>query len=329
MSYMFYDCGSLISLSKNNDTNVNTSKLQIYIINMSYMFYRCKSLISLPDISKWNTSNVEDMSFMLYKCNSLISIPDISKWNTSNINNMNNMFFGCKSSLKLLDLYILNKYINNIIFELTYKKNNKGKTKILDEKFIQRNRNRCSIIYNKCEFELKEYFDDIDNKHKDKIKLLLCLDKNINDLSYIFYKCDSLISVEYYQMDYHIKEMNDNFGYKNFFESNIINSSANDNINLYDAINIYSDSQQNESTISQIKTNFLSEKEDCQLFSILLNRLTNISGMFWECKLLISLPDISKWNTSNAYHMNYIFKECNSLISLPDISKWNTYNKNK
>ena len=31
------------------------------ITNMSYMFYGCESLSSLPDISKWNTSNVNDM----------------------------------------------------------------------------------------------------------------------------------------------------------------------------------------------------------------------------------------------------------------------------
>ena len=53
MSYMLYDCGSLISLSVKNISN-----FQMYIINLSYMFYRCKSLKSLPDISKWNTSNV-------------------------------------------------------------------------------------------------------------------------------------------------------------------------------------------------------------------------------------------------------------------------------
>ena len=40
------------------------------------MFYKCNSLISLPDISKWNTTNVNDMSWMFYGCNSLISLPD-------------------------------------------------------------------------------------------------------------------------------------------------------------------------------------------------------------------------------------------------------------
>ena len=108
-----------------------------------------------------------DMSCMFKECNSLISLEDISKWDTYKINDMNNMFFECKSSIKLPELYILNKNKSNIIFELTYKKNNKGKTKILDDKFIERNRNRCSIIYNSCEFELKESLEDIDHNPKD------------------------------------------------------------------------------------------------------------------------------------------------------------------
>ena len=41
--------------------------------------------------------------------------------------------------------------------------------------------------------------------------------------------------------------------------------------------------------------------------------------MFSECKLLISLPDISKWNTNNVINMDYIFNKCKSLISLPNI----------
>ena len=51
------------------------------------MFCGCLSLLSLPDISKWNTNNVNDMSFMLSGCSSLLSLPDISKWNTNNVTN--------------------------------------------------------------------------------------------------------------------------------------------------------------------------------------------------------------------------------------------------
>ena len=39
------------------------------------MFRGCKSLSSLPDISKWNTSNVNDMSSMIDGCNESLEIP--------------------------------------------------------------------------------------------------------------------------------------------------------------------------------------------------------------------------------------------------------------
>ena len=42
---------------------------------MSYMFSNCKSLSSLPDISKWNTNNVNDMSYMFYNCKPSLNIP--------------------------------------------------------------------------------------------------------------------------------------------------------------------------------------------------------------------------------------------------------------
>ena len=99
MSHMFYHCYTLISLSDNNEI----SNIKIYITNSHCMFKGCKSLISLPDISKWNTSNVNYMNFMFSGCNSLISLPDLSKWNTSNVTDMHWMFKGCKSLISLPD----------------------------------------------------------------------------------------------------------------------------------------------------------------------------------------------------------------------------------
>ena len=86
ISYMFSGCSSLSSLpdiSKWNTNNVN---------NMSGMFSGCSSLSSLPDISNWNTNNVKNMSIMFNGCSSLSSLPFISKWNTNNVNNMSEMF---------------------------------------------------------------------------------------------------------------------------------------------------------------------------------------------------------------------------------------------
>ena len=39
---------------------------------------------------------------------------------------------------------------------------------------------------------------------------------------------------------------------------------------------------------------------------------------------LMSLPDISKWDTSNVKNMREIFATCDSLKSLPNIFKWKT-----
>ena len=51
--------------------------------------------------------------------------------------------------------------------------------------------------------------------------------------------------------------------------------------------------------------------------------------MFYNCNSLISLPDISNWNTENVIDISYMFYECNSLSSIPDISKWETSNIQK
>ena len=76
---------------------------------MSYLFFECKSLITLPDISKWNTFNVENMRYTFFKCNSLISLPDISKWNTLFVENIECMF--------LRNYSIQNAYDSLLVFE--------------------------------------------------------------------------------------------------------------------------------------------------------------------------------------------------------------------
>ena len=55
-----------------------------------------------------------------------------------------------------------------------------------------------------------------------------------------------------------------------------------------------------------------------------INNITNMSEMFLGCSSLLSLPDISKWNTNNVTNMSHIFCRCSSLLSLPNFSNWNT-----
>ena len=55
-----------------------------------------------------------------------------------------------------------------------------------------------------------------------------------------------------------------------------------------------------------------------------IENVTSLNGMFNGCSSLLSLTDISKWNTNNISDMSNMFYGCLSLSSLPDISKWNT-----
>ena len=48
--------------------------------------------------------------------------------------------------------------------------------------------------------------------------------------------------------------------------------------------------------------------------------------IFYGCKSLKLLPDISKWNTSKVTDMSWMFYQCSSLENLSDVSKWNIDN---
>ena len=41
--------------------------------------------------------------------------------------------------------------------------------------------------------------------------------------------------------------------------------------------------------------------------------------LFYNCSSLISLPNISKWNTKNVKDMSCLFSGCISLCPIPDL----------
>ena len=79
--------------------------------------------------------------------------------------------------------------------------------------------------------------------------------------------------------------------------------------------------------IDYYEINLENEKNnELEIILIGINNISDLSYMFFGCSSLLSLSDISKWNTSNITNMNSMFENCSSLISLPDISNWNTSN---
>ena len=44
--------------------------------------------------------------------------------------------------------------------------------------------------------------------------------------------------------------------------------------------------------------------------------------MFYGCKNLVKLPDISKWKPKKLKNIECLFGECSSLEEISDISNW-------
>ena len=53
------------------------------------------------------------------------------------------------------------------------------------------------------------------------------------------------------------------------------------------------------------------------------SQIINMKNLFSGCTSLTNFSGISKWDTKNVVSMNGMFSGCTSLTTLPDISKWN------
>ena len=176
----------------------------------------------------------------------------------------------------------------------------------------------CKIIYKNKEYELKEYFEDIDNNYnqKDEISIKLKINKDIFNMSKMFFECNSLLEIK------EITKKNccnnktldlDNFEYSSSFEDdsqqNIINESEENSL--------YRDCEccQISKSISSIQNiytfdNIYTINRDNLLTILQFDNVINMSLMFYGCSSLISLPDLSEWNTSNVNDRSSMFYEC-------------------
>ena len=177
-------------------------------------------------------------------------------------------------------------------FSLIYKiDENSEFIKIFDSLYIKNNKRKCRIIYKNKILSLTDKFQNFDKKKKIlKIELLI-LDSNILNLKRMFSGCISLL--KFLDLPLEGKEIIDN---NLLYEDSI-------KINKSNFLNDYS-----------IKPNYI--------------QITDLSFIFSGCTSLISLPDLSLWDTCKITDFSNMFKDCSSLKSLPDISNWNTYKVN-
>ena len=106
----------------------------------------------------------------------LLNLNYMDEYIVKEINNIK-YEYDCGNNLnKLLYLYTEMTDKNEEI-EIIYKpkEDNKEKVRIFGECFVNNNMQKCRVIYNNEEYELKEYFNDIDDEYnnKDEIKIKL------------------------------------------------------------------------------------------------------------------------------------------------------------
>ena len=321
LSYMFYNCESLISLKDISKWDI------INVTNMSHLFSYCKSLTTLPDISKWNIVNITNISNLFNNCISLKSLPDISKWNTINITDMSYLFNYCESLLSLPDISKWNtKNVTNISYMFS---NCKLLSSLPDiSKWNTSNIIDMSNLFNFC--ESLSILPDISKWNTIKVKNMsnifrICKSltslpniskwniSNVTDISYMFSNCKNLSSLPDISKwnTSNINNMNDLF-------SNCISLLYLPDISKWDTKNVID--------MSYMFNN-------CKSISVLpdiskwdISNVKNMLGIFCFCESLSYFPDISKWNTANVNDMSGMFNFCNSLYIIPDISSWNTKN---
>ena len=90
MNFLFYNCSSLENL------------LDILILKLNNV--KKSPLLLLPDISKRNTSNINNMSFLFYDWSLLISLSVIYKWNIINADWICSFFSKRNSAKSFLDI---------------------------------------------------------------------------------------------------------------------------------------------------------------------------------------------------------------------------------
>ena len=204
---------------------------------------------------------------------------------------------------------------NNYLNEITIQYNicDDYRIKLFGGNFVDNNKNKCTIIIDKKEYNLCEYYKDENLKLKKILEIKLKGIKNITNISYMFYGCHSLSSLP------DISKWNTkNVIYMSSMFSSCNSLSSLPDISKWDTKNV------TDMSSMFCCCNKLSSLPDISKWDT--KNVTNMSYMFYYCNKLSSLPDISKWNTKNVIYMSSMFCGCNKLSSLPDISKWDTKN---
>ncbi len=304
MSHMFSLCSGLSSI---NISSFDTEN----VLNMAVMFYGCTGLTEL-DLVNLNTAKVTDMTGMFYNCSNLTTILCNNTWNPETTSDF--MFDGCTSleggtgttynsqnvtaayahpndggyfTKKPLPYALLSDNNTKLTFYYGVKPDNGmdvGPFTIANDRGWYNYSSKITTV----EFHpsmadcntitsTRHWFSRVNMSNIEGLKYLNT--ENVTDMSYMFYNCSSLTSIDLSRFDTHnVKNMDYLFGYSKL--SSIDVSSFNtENVESMEGL-FFMCSQ----LTSLDLRNFNTEK------------VTNMYRMFYQCTSLQTIYCNDTWN---------------------------------
>ena len=296
------NCESNYKTGNNIISNLNIKNLNFNLLHNINEINDKNNFINNDLIKLNNAENIYEKISLISNLYDKIYIQKGIKSNNENLikkkdeNNIGNI----KEKKLGINLNINNnvkKQFNNeitLIYNIDCEKGKQEqKIRILGSEFVKNNKDKCKIIFNNKEMELKEILQ-INNCEitNNQLKILLKGINKITDASSMFYSCTSLISLS--------------------------------DIDKWDTSNVVKMDYMFQWCINESNKNIS--------FSGISNwdtsNVKSLEEMFQSCRELECLPDISKWDISKVTNMSRLFGHLYHLKSLPDISKWNTSNVN-
>ena len=220
--------------------------------------------------------------------------------------------------------------------------------KIFGEEFVKNNKDKCKIIlydnekdeefeHDLCAFLDLNFIDSINSRRK-LFKLFLVQTDYFYDLSFMFYQCFTLMSVDglpglYYDQVTNMKSMfHSCLLLQELDIANINTAEVKDMSFMFErcaSLQFLDLSGWKTSNVKSMKGMF----EACEKLEEIqgigewdLSNLKDVSFMFNFCKKLTDFPGIENWNTGAITTMDNIFKEMRSISAFPDLSKWDIKN---
>ena len=321
----FYGCNNLTTIEGIEYLNTEN------VTNMGGMFYNCCALTSL-NLTSFNTAKVTNMEEMFIGCSALTTIYVSDKFVTDKVTDSRNMFSGCNKLIGAIEYdgsksdHTYANYdngyfspeggfhayaeFNNATGTLTFSRGlskpvgaydlNEGDVQpawneqstninkvVFDASFAKARPTSCYCWFYRCENLTK--IEDIENLNT----------QNVTDMSYMFYRCDGLTSLDVSNFNTQkVEDMSEMFSVCSGLKSLNVSHFDTQNVKNMNSM-FYSCKRLTSLDVSNFNT----------------QNVTDMSYMFSWCAGLNSL-NLSNFDTQNVEYMNNMFWSSSALKTI-------------